>query len=558
VTGYSGRVRRVLLVFALIAACSRNAPPSVGTLAKPPRPRLVVLIVIDQWPTWIFQQQHSLYTGGIARLLREGAIVEAAALPYANTFTAPGHATLATGAVPRETGIVGNYWYRREEGRDRPAEYDADSLPLIVGPPLGGAELHADDGASGKALRVDGVADALRKGTGGAGKSVAISLKSRSACLLAGQRPDLAIWYEPGAGGMTTSAAYAKDAPAWLRELAKTAPASRFYDATWTARDPALLARATKLPDDATGENSNHGLGAAFPHALAGSKKVAFALQETPFADDLVAETVAVALDELQLGRDDVADFLAISFSAHDYAAHSWGQESWEVLDLTLRLDTHLGELFAALDARVGKDAWAAVLTSDHGATPLVERAKESGRRRISYQEIEAAAQNAIEAETKSPGPWVIKLVSNNLYLTPKLGELASDAKVRALEAAITAINAIPGIAGAQRTDEVAPECALDQDVARAVCKAIVPGEAGNLYVYPEAGSVITDAKFGTGHDAPNDDNRRVPVIIKAPGLAPQHSTGTTLQVAPTIAALLGVAPPSAARAQPLFGITRR
>ena len=69
---------------------------------------------------------------------------------------------------------------------------------------------------------------------------------------------------------------------------------------------------------------------------------------------------------------------------------------------------------------------------------------------------------------------------------------------------------------------------------------------------------MITEAKFGTGHDAPNDDNRRVPVIVMAPGLAPRHATGTTLQVAPTLAALLGVAPPVTATASTLFGITKR
>jgi hypothetical protein len=130
--------------------------------------------------------------------------------------------------------------------------------------------------------------------------------------------------------------------------------------------------------------------------------------------------------------------------------------------------------------------------------------------------------------------------------------------KQRALDAAVTAITDIPGMGGAQRVDVVPATCAGDRDIDRAVCKAIVPGQAGDIYVYPRAGSVLTQAKFGTGHDAPNDDNRRVPVIVVAPGLAPRHDVGTTLQVAPTLAALLGVAPPATATAPALFGITTR
>ncbi len=549
--------RALAALLVVTAACG---PKSVATSAKPPlKPRLVMLVVIDQWPSWSLQAHKHLFNGGIARLLREGAIVDAAELPYANSFTAPGHATLATGAVPRDTGIVGNYWYRRSEGRERPAEYDPEAVPLAVGEPIGGADpVTADDGASGKALRVDGVADALRVGTSSIGKSASISLKSRSACLVAGQHPNIAIWYEPGAGGMTTSRAYADPAPAWLQELAKTAPVSRYYDMTWTPRDPALLARETKLPDDAAGEDSNHSLGAAFPHKLAGNTKVAFALQETTFADELVAHTVMVAIDELHLGADTVPDFLAVSFSAHDYAGHGWGQESWEVLDLELRLDTLLGELFTRLDARVGAGQWAVVLTSDHGATPLVERAKAGAPRRIPPKEIEAVVEKAFEAETKQVGPWVVKIVSNNVYLTPKITELAPEVSARALDAAVAAVKALPNIGGIVRTDLVDPRCASEADIDRAVCKAIVPGEAGDLYVWPVAGSVITSAKFGTGHDAPNEDNRRVPILVMAPGLAPQHGVGTTLQVAPTLAALLGVQPPSKATAPPLFGITRR
>jgi hypothetical protein len=550
-------VRRVLagLLALTVAACA-SKPPSPAPTPTVEKPRLVVLVVIDQWPSWMFQQQKHVFKGGIARLLREGAIVDAARLPYASSFTAVGHATLATGAIPRETGVVGNYWYRRAEGRDRPAEYDPDSMPLVVGPALGGADLSPDDGASGKPLRVEGVADALRTGTNGAGKSVAISLKSRSACLVAGRKPDLAVWYEPGAGGMTTSAAYASAPPPWLLELAKGSPPSRFYESVWTPQDPALLARETNLPDDAAGESSNHGLGAAFPHTLKGAPKVAYAIQETPFADELVAQTVLVAIDELQLGRDATPDFLAVSFSAHDYAGHSWGQESWEVLDLTLRLDMLLAELFAALDTRVGEDRWAVVLTSDHGATPIVERAKSAGARRIPTKEIEAAGDKAIAEVVGAPGPWVVKIISNNIYLTPKIRELTPDVKGRALDAAVKAIAAIPSVGGAVRVDRVEPTCKGGQEIDRAVCNGIVPDEAGDLYVYAAQGSVITDAKFGTGHDAPSDDNRLVPILVKAPGLAPRHDLGTTLQVAPTLAALLGVAPPAAAREKPLFGIT--
>jgi len=558
-------VRRALVAVLLAALAACGTTPSTPKRPSERRPRLVVLVVIDQWPTWMFERQRALYTGGIGRLLREGGLVEAAELPYANTFTAAGHAALGTGAPPHVSGIVGNYWWRRDEGRERPAEWDPEALPLVVGEQFGASFIGRDDGASATKLRVDGVADALRKGTDGRGKSISIALKSRSACLMAGRRPDLAVWYEPGAGGMTTSSAYAMQAPAWLVELATRAPVSRFFTRTWEARDAALLSRSTGIADDGPGEASNHGLGGTLPKAMSGGKPVEIALQETPFADTLVTETAIASLDALDLGSDEVPDFLAVSYSAHDYAGHSYGPDSWEVLDLTLRLDTSLGELFAALDARVGEDQWSVILTSDHGATPLVERARTQGARRIPTSEVISAVEAAVAEAAGEPaasGPWVSRLTSSNLYMSPRWAALAPDVRDRALDAAVRAAANVRGIAGAVRTDRFTRPgelCTGQVAFDRILCNASVPAEGGELLVYPVAGSLITDTKSGTGHDSPFDDCRRVPILIKAPGVAAgTRGTGTLLQVAPTLSALLGIDPPSAAREPALFDITRR
>jgi hypothetical protein len=148
-------VHRALAVVVALAACGNPAPPPVAP-APLAKPKLVVLIVIDQYPSWAFEQQKSLFTGGIARLLREGSFVPEAELPYTSTFTAAGHATIGTGAPPHVSGIVGNLWYRRAEGKDRPAEYDPSAVPFVVGPQLGKDPLSPDDGGSSKALRVQG------------------------------------------------------------------------------------------------------------------------------------------------------------------------------------------------------------------------------------------------------------------------------------------------------------------------------------------------------------------------------------------------------------------
>jgi hypothetical protein len=522
------------LVLAALAACRPPATP----VPPPAPPKLVVLIVVDQLASWTFERDRALFTGGLGRLIREGGYVRKGELPYANTFTSPGHATIATGAVPRVHGIVGNQWWSRADQRERSAEADPGApifaVANVAKPPTAGA--------SGRALRVQGIADALRTATNDRGRTIAISLKARSACLLAGQHPELAVWYDASAGGMTTSTAYENTAPPWLLELARAKPATRFVNQTWSPLDPALLAKHTGIPDDAQGEGALHGMGRAFPHLVHDTDE----LMHTPFADDIVLDAVHAALDPLQLGADDVPDLLAISFSAHDYTGHNWGPDSWEALDLTLRLDAALGALFTTLDRRVGPNGWAAVLTSDHGVTPLVERSPVAGAARLPPGDIAAAV-----------GPLVSKVASNQIYMSTAWAQLAPDDRRAALDAAIAAVRAKYADLDVFDTSDTT-HCTEDS-LAGDVCRATVPGESGELYLAPHRGFVVTEYKTGTHHDAPNADNNEVPILVRGPGVTPQIvERGSLLQVAPTLAALLGVPPPTSASEKPLFGLVAR
>ncbi len=525
---------RLAVVLAALVACRAPAAP----VPPPAPPKLVVLIVIDQLPSWAFERDRALFTGGLGRLLREGGYIRKAVLPYANTFTAPGHATIATGAVPRVHGVVGNTWWSRADQRERSAEQDA-TAPMFA---VANVEKAPTGGASGRALRVQGIADALRTATKDHGRTIAIALKARAACLVVGQHPELAVWYDPSAGGMTTSTAYANAAPPWLVDLARAKPPARFVNQTWSPLDAALLAKHTRIPDDAPGEGALHGLGKAFPHLVHDTEE----LVHTPFGDEIVFDAVYAALDPMQLGLDDVPDLLAISLNAHDYAGHNWGPDSWEALDLTLRLDAALGALFTVLDHRVGPNGWAAVLTSDHGATPLVERSPIAGAKRLPTADIAAAV-----------GPLVSKVASNAVYMSMAWSQLAPADRRTALDAAITAVHVkFPDLDVFDTSDT--SHC-TETSLAGDVCRATVPGEAGELYLAPHRGFVVTEYATGTHHDAPNADNNEVPILVRAPGVTPQIiERGSLLQVAPTLAALLGVPPPTSANEKPLFGLAAR
>src|SRR5437868_6698984 len=104
------------MMLGLRAAVGAQTPPR--PVPKPansaPRPKLVVVIVVDQMRADSIEKFRGQWTGGLKRLVEQGAWFREAAYPYAATETCVGHATISTGALPAMSGMVANAWWDRE------------------------------------------------------------------------------------------------------------------------------------------------------------------------------------------------------------------------------------------------------------------------------------------------------------------------------------------------------------------------------------------------------------------------------------------------------------
>lgn len=277
-----------------------------------PSPKLVVLVVVDQYSLDVHRQAAPFYTGGLARLGDPAtAEVGVGRYTHACTWTAPGHATLATGATPAEHGIASNEWYEGDK-------------TVTAGDPA--------------ALRKPSIGQAVTD----AGRQVAaVSLKERGAHLLAGPNGQ-AAWLTKADKSFVWAGPAAK--AAWLPDpvAALAAPAP--------AKAPGWPTRPATSPWE--------------------SQRVdAFA---TPQAGTLLVDAAIGALgdDKLALGRDKNADLLVVSFSHIDYMGHYYTPESEESMLGLQQLDADLGRLLKALDERVGAGQWTLLLTADHGTLP--------------------------------------------------------------------------------------------------------------------------------------------------------------------------------------------
>src|SRR5581483_7987579 len=192
-----------LLALALAAASA--------LAADPPKPRLVLAIVIDQFRYDYLTRFRSEYHSGFVRLLNHGAVFTNARYDHFPTVTAIGHSTFLSGATPSLSGIIGNDWYDREEKRTV-TSVDDPSTKLLGGTPGAG-------GSSPHRLLVDTVGDELKIADDNKSKVIGISLKDRAAILPAGHMANAAYWFDGKTGNFVSSTFYFSDLPQWVKSF---------------------------------------------------------------------------------------------------------------------------------------------------------------------------------------------------------------------------------------------------------------------------------------------------------------------------------------------------
>jgi arylsulfatase A-like enzyme len=536
----------LLLLASACAGSSEQRRPGDATTDIPARPQLMLVVVIDQLGSETFRKLEPLLSprGALRRIAQRGRLYEEVAYGYAATYTAPGHAAIHTGAVPRDSGVTSNFWIERRTGRARAVVDDGQH------PVLGVPDAHAGPDA----LRVPTLADTLDGYDGGQGKVVSISLKDRAAVIPGGKSPDLALWYEAKLASFTTSTYYADELPAWLQRYQQAHP-THTGELVWDAAGPARLLELLG-PDAAPGEGAYDGLDTSFPHRLSDAGSADRAWRIFPHSSEYLVDLALEAARALELGRDDHVDLLALSLSGTDYAGHVYGPDSWEYADHLRRADLALARMIDTLAARTRLSV---LITSDHGVAPLPERRRDAhSAARVTGRVLVAAAGAAIEGLV-GPGTWVAGFSAPYLFLTP---EALAHARSRAIRRTATeALTAQPGVLAAYDTSELEPLKGSEDPVEQRVLASVHPETSGEVfvvtrqYVFPEIGVV---PGHGTTHGSPWHYDTNVPVWVLAPGVHGPRVRETLAQqrVAVTIAALMGMpAPSGAADVPPLPGV---
>lgn len=549
------RSRLHLAVACLTALVGALA--SSSAVAAPARPRLGVLVVFDQMPMWLLERYDPFFgPGGFGGL--DGA-VHSAWYPYASTETAPGHATLATGAAPSVHGIATNTWFH-----DGKPQYvtDDDAFPILA-PIPGDASVKLARGSSPRMLLVPTLGDAMKAESGGRAKVVTVSHKDRGAILTAGRSADLAIWYDRELGRYTSSTAYTDTLPPWLVEQGLALPSRSRQSGTW---DPLPVPKglAALVPDDARdGEGDFHGFGATFPHHvkdIADEKDSKNAYRASPQSIDDAFALALAAVDAMALGQDIEPDLLVVSVSTTDVVGHNWGGDSLEQLDTVRRGDLAVRRFVAALKQKVQGDLVIG-LSSDHGAPPLPQTMSAAGlpARPLVYEDVADAADAALKklAPKKDGTSRVQGLFPPQLFVD--VADLDEATRGKVIAGVIAAVEAVPGMARGYDMRPGQPDADAFHGMMRL---SAPPGRAALIFVRQQPRVVLVERKYlghGTDHGTVYSYDRRVPFIISGPGVrrGAVAAPVDVRDIAPTMAFLLGVPPPDACQGTPVPAATR-
>ena len=540
------RKPRLVTLLASLLACGSaiglSAPVMAKRAAVPaaaaaplPAPKLLLAIAVDQFSADLFAQYREHYTGGLARLLK-GAVYPSAYQSHAATETCPGHSTILTGVHPARNGIIANNWYdltaARSEKRIYCAEDEHDPASTSSKPVV--SAVH---------LRVPTLGERM-KARWPESRNVAVSAKDRAVMMMGGHTIDQAYWWLGDKfvtlkGREPASAAVAVNAQADAL-LKRGAPA--FAAPTYcAAHDRALRAGDAEI---GTGR-----------FALTAGQNDAFRV--SPRIDAATADLAVALASDMKLGKGRSPDVLSVSFSATDYIGHAYGSQGMEMCIQMVQLDATLGSLFARLD-KLGID-YVTVLTADHGGLDTPERLAQQSEPDATRVDIGLTAGKLSQSLAAKLGlPVSAGLVSSegpfgDYYVSRALPE-ATRAKAITELAALLASNT--QVAAVFTHDELAraplpagsPQDWTLKERARGSFDPERSGDVVSLLRRVVVPIPIGRPGYTATHGSPWDYDRRVPMLFWRKGMTgfEQPAPVETVDIAPTLAALIGLKVPEA------------
>src|SRR5579859_5058598 len=511
----------LLLTLAVLASLLAVPAPSRAS-AYNGRPKLIVVIVIDQFRgDYLERYRDQFGDSGFRFLLDHGAYFPNCNYNYANTRTAPGHATLFTGAYTNGHGIADNEWW--DQKKKRMVTSVEDEATKLIG--VDGDK----NGASPHNLLADTLGDELKLATQGKSRVFGVSLKDRAAVLPAGFAGDAAYWIEPKSGVWVTSTYYRNELPRWVQDFNSTRPA-KYWDRDWKDAQGTLL-RSTAH------RKAKDGSDAGFYEVIGG----------TTFGNEYEFDFAKQLVVYENVGRGPATDLLSISLSPNDILGHQVGPDSSEMQQMALDLDRELADFINFLGHQIGlANVWIA-LSADHGVSSLPDAVKKLRipAANLDGAKFEAQINSTLTAKFSQGHPATYVKLDYPLAWLDEEAFAAAHVREHDAEAAVGEAMKQLGLRDFYTKSDLADGKAPNSPLGRKYLNSYSP--EGSWYVMGVPGIYAVGPSKGTDHASPWNYDTHVPLAFY--GLAFQAGTYRDsvepVDMAVTLASLLGINAPT-------------
>jgi predicted AlkP superfamily pyrophosphatase or phosphodiesterase len=528
-------------------------PTSIYAQQATKKPTLVVGIVVDQMrQEYLYRYESKFSEGGFKRLMREGFTLKNAHYNYTPTVTGPGHASVYTGTTPAIHGIIGNEYYDKQERK---------SVYCVEDPTQKMVGTEATGGVSPWRMLSTTITDELELFTNKKAKVIAVSIKDRGSVLPAGHMADAAYFPEGRGGKFITSTFYRTTLPDWVNTFnSKNLPAL-YVAKPWT----------TLLPIDQYTESGSDD--SPYERKFKGKEKMTFPYNFAelveknggelfsffPYANDYITEFAKAALAGEQMGKDQVSDFLAISFSSPDILGHAVGPRSVELQDMYLRLDKNIEDLLKTLDKEVGVGNYTVFLTADHAVAEVPQFLKDNKVPAGYFNEEYATAKLNEYLATYYPGKKLIEKISNEQVF---LNHNAFDGDPRSTGLDLFVVGELVGkflmtLEGVTNyyTEAIIKQSDFDEGgIKGKIIRGHHPKRSGDIAFVLNPAWFEGNSVQGTTHGSPYNYDTHVPILFFGCGV----KQGASVQyhpitdIAPTVSVILSIMFPSGCTGQPI------
>lgn len=532
---------RLLSLLFLLPILSAKAQ----TATAPPRPKLVVGIVVDQmrWD-YLYRFSDRYGTGGFRRMLGEGFSCENTLIPYAQTVTAAGHTCAFTGSVPAIHGIMGNEWYDKSLGRD---VYCTEDKSVKI---IGGSD--KAEPQSPRNMWATSICDELRLATNFRGKAIGIAIKDRGGILPAGHSANAAYWYDTRSGNWVTSTYYMESLPRWVNTFNDRKIVDSFYKLNWNTLYPLATYVQSDLDDAMYEGKYAHEAKPVFPHELASQAGKNYGvIAATPYGNSMTLDFARRAIENEGMGADNITDILAVSLSSPDYIGHQFGPNSIESEDGYLRLDRDLASFFSYLDVKVGKGQYTVFLTADHAVAHVPGFLQAHKIPAATLASATSDLQKALEQKFGIKN-IILDAANYQIYLNNKAIDSADIDMDDIKEFIIQRLMEIDGVLYAFDNAEIS-EANLPTEVKEMFLKGYNAKRGGDIQVILKPG-YLYGGKTGTTHGSWYPYDSHIPLVWMGWGIKKGRSTNQyyMTDIAPTLAALLRIQMPNGAIGKPI------